>query len=107
MKTLVHIAVCVIIASMVVACGGHADRPSLVAIDSLILHNPDSACELLATYPADSLTTDDDRAYHALFTSIAGYNAYRPDGTLSAPSISGARNFRSMKLPLALAQVYF
>ncbi|WP_407402527.1 hypothetical protein, partial [Sodaliphilus sp.] len=61
-----------------VSCGSRADRPSLVAIDSLILQAPDSACELLADYPEDSLTTADDRAYHALLTTIADYKAYRP-----------------------------
>lgn len=62
----------------ITSCGGHADRASLVAIDSLIMHHPDSACTLLANYPADSLANDHDRAYHALLTTIAHYKAYRP-----------------------------
>ncbi|WP_407403400.1 hypothetical protein, partial [Sodaliphilus sp.] len=58
------------------------------AIDSLILQAPDSACGMLAAYPADSLTTDDDRAYHALLTTIADYKAYRPATTDSAINIA-------------------
>ena len=70
------------------ACSGHADRASLVAIDSLILQDPDSACGMLAAYHADSLTTADDRAYHALLTTIADYKAYRPATTDSAINIA-------------------
>lgn len=74
------LALCVSIVVMlaVASCSGHSDRPGLVALDSLILQDPDSACELLAAYPADSLPTADDRAYHALLTTIADYKAYRP-----------------------------
>ena len=68
-----HIFAILLIACILVACGGHTDRPGLVALDSLILQDPDSACELLAVYPADSLPTADDRAYHALLTTIADY----------------------------------
>ena len=88
MKYLFHIVICAVMALAVVSCGSHADRASLVAIDSLIMLNPDSACELLAEYPADSLTTDDDRAYHALLTTIADYKAYRPATTDSAINIA-------------------
>ena len=88
MKTVLHILVIAFMACFVAACGGHADRASLVAIDSLILQDPDSACGMLAAYPADSLTTDDDRAYHALLTTIADYKAYRPATTDSAINIA-------------------
>lgn len=87
-KTKHHIFAILLMAFILVACGGHADRASLVAIDSLIMQNPDSACELLATYTADSLTTDDDRAYHALLTTIADYKAYRPATTDSIINIA-------------------
>lgn len=83
-----HIFAILLMMCMMVACGGHADRASLVAIDSLILHNPDSACELLAAYPADSLTSAADRAYHALLTTIADYKAYRPATTDSIINIA-------------------
>lgn len=74
----------------ITSCGGHADRASLVAIDSLIMHHPDSACTLLAAYPADSLANDHDRAYHALLTTIAHYKAYRPATTDSIINIAVA-----------------
>ena len=55
-----------------------SDLSSLVAIDSLVLQHPDSACKLLAAIPSDSLKSADDRAYHALLTTIAHYKAYYP-----------------------------
>lgn len=73
---------------ILVACGGHGDRPGLVVLDSLILQDPDSACELLVAYPADSLPTTDDRAYHALLTTIADYKVYRPATTDSIINIA-------------------
>ncbi|MBQ0121014.1 MAG: hypothetical protein KBT13_07840 [Bacteroidales bacterium] len=77
MRCILLVSVALVVACLV-SCGSRADRPSLVAIDSLILQAPDSACELLADYPEDSLTTANDRAYHALLTTIARYKAYRP-----------------------------
>ena len=84
------LALCVSIVVMlaVASCSGHSDRPGLVALDSLILQDPDSACELLAAYPAGSLPTADDRAYHALLTTIADYKAYRPATTDSVINIA-------------------
>ena len=77
MRCILLVSAALVLACLV-SCGSCADRPSLVAIDSLILQAPDSACELLADYPEDSLTTANDRAYHALLTTIARYKAYRP-----------------------------
>ena len=77
MRCILLVSAALVLACLV-SCGSRADRPSLVAIDSLILQAPDSACELLADYPEDSLTTANDRAYHALLTTIADYKAYRP-----------------------------
>lgn len=88
MKHWYYILILALLTCAMNSCGGHADRASLVAIDSLIMKNPDSACELLAAYTADSLTTDDDRAYHALLTTIADYKAYRPATTDSIINIA-------------------
>lgn len=77
-----------IVVCIMVSCSGYSDRQGLVALDSLILQDPDSACELLAAYPADSLPTADDRAYHALLTTIADYKAYRPATTDSVINIA-------------------
>ena len=74
------------LAWVLTACGSSADRASLVAIDSLAMHNPDSACALLAAMPSDSLTTDDDKAYYALLTAIAEYKAqhqFTSDSTIN------------------------
>ena len=77
-RDILALCVSVVVMLTVASCGGNSDRPGLVALDSLILPDPDSACELLAAYPPDSLLTADDRAYHALLTTIADYKAYRP-----------------------------
>ena len=87
MRCILLVSAALVVACLV-SCGSRADRPSLVAIDSLILQAPDSACELLTDYPEDSLTTADDRAYHALLTTIADYKAYRPATTDSAINIA-------------------
>lgn len=70
------------------SCSKNTDNSKLVAIDSLILQNPDSACELLAAYPADSLTNDEARAYYALLLTIADYKAYHPATTDSVINIA-------------------
>ncbi len=88
MKRISGILMILLVAMAVVSCGGRGDRASLVAIDSLIMQDPDSACELLAAYPEDSLRADDDRAYHALLTTIAHYKAYRPATTDSIINIA-------------------
>ena len=87
-RDILALCVSVVVMLAVASCGGHSDRPGLVALDSLILQDPDSACELLAAYPADSLLTADDRAYHALLTTIADYKAYRPITTDSVINIA-------------------
>lgn len=66
-----RILIIAFVACMMAACNSHADRESLVAIDSLIMQNPDSAYSVLKAYPTDSLTSDDDHAYYALLTTIA------------------------------------
>ncbi|MBQ0115915.1 MAG: hypothetical protein KBT10_08610, partial [Bacteroidales bacterium] len=72
----------------VASCTGGKVSPRLVAIDSLIATDPDSACALLAAFPADSLAYGDNRPYHALLTTIADYKAYRPATSDSAISIA-------------------
>ena len=88
LRDILVLCVSVVVMLAVASCSGHSDRPGLVALDSLILQDPDSACELLAAYPADSLPTVDDRAYHALLTTIADYKAYRPATTDSVINIA-------------------
>lgn len=81
MRSRYHLYILSIIALIATSCGTPAfrsDHPSLVAIDSLVLQYPDSACKLLAAIPSDSLQSDDQRAYHALLTTIAQYKAYYP-----------------------------
>ncbi len=81
MRSRYHLYILSIVALIATSCGTPAfrsDHPSLVAIDSLVLQYPDSACKLLAAIPSDSLQSDDQRAYHALLTTIAQYKAYYP-----------------------------
>ena len=54
------------------------DSAGLVELDSLIAAAPDSAAARLADWPADSLRTAGDRAYHALLLTQARYKAYIP-----------------------------
>ncbi|MBR1727645.1 MAG: hypothetical protein IJ724_13580 [Muribaculaceae bacterium] len=57
---------------------GVNDSAGLVELDSLIAAAPDSAAARLADWPADSLRTAGDRAYHALLLTQARYKAYIP-----------------------------
>ncbi|MBQ9637366.1 MAG: hypothetical protein IJV36_05670, partial [Prevotella sp.] len=54
---------------------GVNDSAGLVELDSLIAAAPDSAAARLADWPADSLRTAGDRAYHALLLTQARYKA--------------------------------
>ena len=83
-----RILIIAFVAWMMAACNSHADRESLVAIDSLIMQNPDSAYSVLKSYPTDSLTSEDDHAYYALLTTIADYKTYRPATTDSVINIA-------------------
>ena len=67
----------VVLVAVVTGCSGaHRYDGRLVAADSLMRSNPDSALALLEALPVDSLTTEGDRAYHGLLISQARYKAY-------------------------------
>ncbi|MBR5726950.1 MAG: hypothetical protein IKX56_09500 [Muribaculaceae bacterium] len=55
---------------------GMHDDPRLVAIDSLLATAPDSALSRLDAIEASSLSSDADRAYHALLLTQARYRCY-------------------------------
>ena len=67
----------VVLVAVVTGCSGaHRYNGRLVAADSLMRSNPDSALALLEALPVDSLTTEGDRAYRGLLISQARYKAY-------------------------------
>lgn len=88
MKRIFYVICATFIVLISQSCGNNSSNPQLVAIDSLISQNPDSACKLLAAYPADLLTKDEDRAYYALLVTIADYKAYHPATTDSIINIA-------------------
>ena len=65
-----------LLVAMVTGCGAHRYDGRLVAADSLMRNDPDSALALLEALPTASLTTEGDRAYHGLLISQARYKAY-------------------------------
>ena len=67
----------VVLVAVVTGCSGaHRYDGRLVAADSLMRSDPDSALALLEALPVDSLTTEGDRAYCGLLISQARYKAY-------------------------------
>ena len=78
MKKLVYILVLAVMACGVACCNRYGETEArLVAIDSLVCDQPDSALSLLADINGDSLPTD-LQAYHSLLTVQALYKAYIP-----------------------------
>ena len=78
MKKLVYILVLMVMACGVACCNRYGEAEArLVAIDSLVCDQPDSALSLLADINGDSLPTD-LQAYHSLLTVQALYKAYIP-----------------------------
>ena len=65
-----------LLVAVVTGCGAHRYDGRLVAADSLMRNDPDSALALLEDLPTASLTTDGDRAYHGLLLAQARYKAY-------------------------------
>ena len=62
---------------LLTGCGGGShDDPRLVAIDSLLTRQPDSALARLNDIESSSLTNEGDRAYHALLLTQARYRCY-------------------------------
>jgi len=75
--TFLILALTAVLVVVVTGCGGAARYDSrLVAADSLMATDPDSALAVLEALPVDSLTAPGDRAYHGLLVSQARYKAY-------------------------------
>lgn len=67
----------VLLSVVLCGCGGaRHDDGRLVAIDSLLRHNPDSALLLLEQIDGSRLSNAGDRAYHALLLTQARYRCY-------------------------------
>ncbi|MBO4871196.1 MAG: hypothetical protein J5565_04350 [Muribaculaceae bacterium] len=78
MKRLLYILLGTMVASLATCCHRVSDTEArLIAIDSLVCDQPDSALSLLADINGD-LLRGEERAYHALLTVQALYKAYIP-----------------------------
>ena len=80
MRQLVYILLCLVLFGAACRCSPGGTEARLVAIDSLVSAQPDSALSLLADINADSLPAD-LRAYHDVLTTQALYKAYIPATT--------------------------
>ncbi|MBP3738827.1 MAG: hypothetical protein J6I72_07240 [Muribaculaceae bacterium] len=80
MKHLVYILLGLMLVGVACRRSTHDVEARLVAIDSLVSAQPDSALALLADINADSLPAD-LRAYHDVLTTQALYKAYIPATT--------------------------
>ena len=71
------ISLLLLLVAGVAGCGGaHRYDGRLVAVDSLMKSDPDSALALVEALSPDSLTTDGDRAYCDLLLTQARYKCY-------------------------------
>ena len=78
LRGLLHATFIVMVACVATCCHRVSDTEArLIAIDSLVCDQPDSALSLLAGINGDSLRGE-ERAYHALLTVQALYKAYIP-----------------------------
>ena len=78
MKHLLAVIVTVmVLVAVVTGCGGAGRNDArLVAADSLMQPDPDSALALVLAVPRDSLTREGDRAYRDLLLTQARYKCY-------------------------------
>jgi DNA-binding CsgD family transcriptional regulator/tetratricopeptide (TPR) repeat protein len=75
MKRLFHIAVVAVLVALVTGCGGmHSYDARLVAADSLMWADPDSALAIVTAI--DSLAGERDQAYRDLLATQARYKCY-------------------------------
>ena len=78
MKRLFHIVLVLALLGAVGCSRGDGASSRLVELDSLVVVSPDSAATLLLDIAPSSLSSDEDRAYHALLTTEACYMADLP-----------------------------
>ena len=77
MHWLVRIVAISLLVAVVTGCGGAGRNDArLVAADSLMQPDPDSALALIQAVPRDSLTRESDRAYRDLLLTQARYKCY-------------------------------
>ena len=76
-KVLVVILLAMVLMAGVTGCGGARYDGRLVAVDSLMQADPDSALALVSAVNANSLATEGDRAYRDLLMTQARYKAYQ------------------------------
>lgn len=78
MKRLFHIVLVVALLGVMGCSRDNVDSARLVELDSLVAVTPDSAATLLLDIAPSSLSSDEDRAYHALLATEACYMANLP-----------------------------
>ena len=72
MKKLLYISLLAILLSAAISCGRGVDK-RLVLADTLMWTRPDSSLAILSAINRDSLTNDEDLAYHALLLTQAQF----------------------------------
>ena len=77
MRKLLYISVTFCLLAAAVGCSRSADR-RLVLADTLMWTNPDSSLAILSTINRDSLTGDENLAYHALLLTQAQFRCNIP-----------------------------
>ena len=89
MKKLFYIASIVLALTTVMGCGHNADK-RLVLADTLMWTRPDSSLAILNGVCRDSLTDDEDLAYHALLLTQAQFRCHGncDDSTLIESTLS-------------------
>ena len=77
-STMITPMLLIVIIWSLVGCSSQSSRYDrrLVDADSVLRHHPDSALQLLDALDANALSSQADRAYHALLLSQARYRTY-------------------------------
>ena len=72
MKKLLYISLLAVLLSAAISCSRSVDK-RLVLADTLMWTNPDSSLAILTAINRDSLTNDENLAYHALLLTQAQF----------------------------------
>ena len=75
MKKLLYISLLAVLLSAAISCSRSVDK-RLVLADTLMWTNPDSSLAILTAINRDSLTNDENLAYHALLLTQAQFRCY-------------------------------
>ncbi|MDY6292544.1 MAG: hypothetical protein SPL78_00375, partial [Bacteroidales bacterium] len=85
MRHIIYIElVFLLLTTTVASCTHHAHNRLLALADTLMWTRPDSSLAILSHINSDSLTSDEDKAYHALLLTQA---QFRCNGNCSSDSL--------------------